>query len=76
MPDVELCACGKPLHYNDPQAEAYVRRMVAEHGECVRIQTVSGIWLVPRHYIALHGIRAKELPYLGFERVDGEENTK
>ena len=26
-------------------------------------------WLVPRHYIALHGLKAWELPGLGFQEV-------
>lgn len=65
-----LCACGQPLHYSDPNAEAAVQRLVDTLGESVRIETPEGTWLVPRHYIALHGLRAEELPRLGFPSVD------
>jgi hypothetical protein len=60
----ELCPCGRVLHYADGKAEAYVKRMVSEHGPAVQITTPSGSWKVPRHYLALHGISAARLPEL------------
>lgn len=66
----ELCHCGQPLHYTDPEVEREVRRMVADLGEFTTI-TVEGLgsWRVQRHYIALHGVIGHELPTLGFEPV-------
>lgn len=70
----DMCACGEPLHYTRPDIEAAMRRLVAKRGELQKI-TVMGIgeWMVPRHYIALHGIKGSELPELaerlGFEQA-------
>lgn len=47
--------------------------LVFRLGTEVEITTPTGTWLVPRHYIALHGIEAKALPQLaeqlGFKKV-------
>jgi len=58
------CACGQPLHYRNPRIQAEVQRLVDELGELTRVRTPDGEWLVPRHYIALHGLSAYELPRL------------
>lgn len=64
-----LCFCGKPLHYSDPRNQALVQMLIDTVGPRLKV-TVSGrTWLVPRHYIALHGIKAAELPFLGFDEV-------
>lgn len=64
------CHCGQPLHYTVPAIEAFMRKLVAEAGEFVDITVVGGkTYRVPRHYIALHGINAADLPTLGFEEV-------
>lgn len=66
MADLEFCGCGRPLHYVDPRAEATVRKLVGEKGRCVLVE-VDGedvAYWVPRHFIALHGLRAQDLPYL------------
>jgi hypothetical protein len=68
-PVEELCHCGRPLHYSDPNIEEKVRGLIAMTGEKVRVTTPGGTWLVPRHYIALHGLKASELPSSTFERV-------
>jgi hypothetical protein len=66
----ELCHCGKPLHYTDPAVEQRVRKLIAELGEYVTVSIFDErTWLVPRHYIALHGIRGWEVPQLGFVEV-------
>jgi hypothetical protein len=66
----EMCHCGRPLHYVDPTAEASVRRMIDLAGsEYVKVTSPGGDFLVQRHYIALHGLKADELPLLGFEKV-------
>jgi hypothetical protein len=69
----DQCACGHPLHYRDPATERAVRQLVAHLGPDIQITTPAGTWLVPRHYVALHGISEVELPQLadrlGFPRV-------
>jgi hypothetical protein len=60
---VDLCGCGRPVHYEDPRIERFVRSMIARKGPCVLVQVEGedyGIW-VPRHYIALHGLRGEHL---------------
>lgn len=57
------CACGKPLHYSDPKIQAWMEDLVADLGEYVKIRRLDGgrAWMVQRHYIALHGVRAQDL---------------
>lgn len=68
------CPCGQPVHYSDPMTEAAVDALVARLGVDVEVTTPEGTWLVPRDYIALHGIKAAELPALaerlGFKKVE------
>lgn len=63
------CHCGRPLHYENASTEAMVRRIVKERGELVKVTVLDRSFMVPRHYIALHGVRGWELPTLGFEEV-------
>jgi hypothetical protein len=67
--DEQLCFCGQPLHYADPVNQAAVQTLVDLLGERVRVTSGGRSWLVPRHYIALHGLRQGELALLGFEEV-------
>lgn len=60
----ELCPCGKPLHYTVPSIERMVRELVRMCGETVDVICDNVTYQVPRHYIALHGIKAQELPKL------------
>ena len=62
----QMCACGRPLHYSNPKARAFVADLVARLGPSIRVTVGGRTWLVPRHYIALHGIKAWALPSLGF----------
>lgn len=64
----ETCACGRPLHYSDPDIQERIERIVEDRGQFIPITTPEGTWLVQRHYIALHGLRAAELPALGLFR--------
>jgi hypothetical protein len=74
MPE-KMCACGKPLHYNDPQIQELMEGHVAKLGECVEIKVLGSgrRFMVPRHYVALHGVRGADIPALaercGFEEV-------
>jgi len=49
--------------------QALVEEYVRQLGECVTVSVNGRAWRVPRHYIALHGLKAAELPFLGFEEV-------
>jgi hypothetical protein len=70
----DLCACGRPLHYTDPAREAYVRRLVADLGPDLRVTIGERSWLVQRHFIALHGLKAWQVPTLAFPEIDDAMN--
>lgn len=59
---VVLCPCGKPLHYKEPSSRTIVEKFIREHGATVVVVTKDGSWLVPRHFIALHGVKSIDLP--------------
>lgn len=63
------CACGRPLHYSDSRIQALVQDQVDKLGEDILVSTRGRTWSVPRHYIALHGIKAAEIESLGFPEV-------
>lgn len=65
----ERCHCGQPLHYTNAHAKALVEELIVELGEFVEVQTPDGRYRVQRHYIVLHGLRAVDLPKLGFEKI-------
>jgi|HubBroStandDraft_5_1064220.scaffolds.fasta_scaffold345534_2 hypothetical protein len=69
-----LCACGRPLHYESDELNEMMEALISVVGETVKVTTPRGTWIVPRHYIALHGIKAVELEQLanhyGWEKVD------
>lgn len=73
MEQPELCACGKPLHYSNPETQRTIQKFIDQLGPTVTIRCFGKALKVPRHFIALHGLRASELPYLaeqyGFEEV-------
>lgn len=75
-PAEELCPCGRPLHYADPQRRRYMEDMVQRLGSTILVSVEGRGWLIPRHYIALHGIKASDLPELsrryGFKEVAGD----
>lgn len=63
------CHCGRELHYSDPVIEAQVHELVQHFGVFINVTVGSRTWRVNRHYIALHGLKAEELPDLGFMEV-------
>ena len=73
MNTFELCACGQRLHYQDPANYAKVAALVRELGSDLPVTVGRRTWMVPRHFIALHGLRAADLPELaliyGFTEV-------
>jgi hypothetical protein len=68
---VKLCHCGKPLHYTDRALEDHVEEMVSRLGEFLEVEVSGRKFLVPRHYIALHGLKGVDVASLGFEEVGG-----
>lgn len=70
---MSMCPCGKPLHYSSKAREYMMLQMVRQLGETVPVSTPAGKWAVPRHFIALHGFEAGELPALaqryGFKKL-------
>lgn len=62
-----LCSCGRPLHYTDPAIEARVSALVESLGPDVVVEAEGVEYRVPRHYIALHGIKAPDLPDLALD---------
>lgn len=67
---VEMCACGRVLHYNSPDAEAAMRRIITLTGEeFANVHCGGKSWRVQKHYIALHGLKAQELDMLAAMRV-------
>jgi hypothetical protein len=62
--DMEMCACGKPLHYLDRSKRVIVEEMIGRLGKETPVSVEGRTWMVPRHFIALHGLIAEELPEL------------
>lgn len=70
LPD--RCHCGLPLHYASAAVRATVDALVATLGPDMKVTVGGRSWMVPRHYIALHGFTASEIPELGFPEVEGD----
>jgi len=69
----EVCACGRPLHYANANHRRWVEAQILLLGTYVKVTVEGRSWMVPRHYIALHGLKAVELPTLGFPEVTALE---
>lgn len=74
--DMEMCACGQPLHYLDKTRRVFVDEMVARLGKEVKVTCGNRSWMVPRHFVALHGLEASELPELAKKYGFTEVKTK
>lgn len=70
----KLCACGKPLHYSNPRLHAMIEQLIGAKGENILVRRVEDnrAWMVPRHYIALHGLKSEDL---GTDRIPGFEEV-
>jgi len=69
--DPSKCWCGRPLHYKQITARRMVEKTIDEYGAFIKVRLEEGkSYNVQRHYIALHGIRGKNLKDLGFEEID------
>jgi hypothetical protein len=74
MAETTPCACGRPLHYSDPSVQRRVQALVDQLGADIVVTLGDRSWSVQRHYIALHGLKATELPTLGFPMVERVTN--
>jgi len=68
------CPCGRPLHYTLPFVGWLVEGQIADEGPEQVVEVIGHRWLVPRHYIALHGLKAEQLPDIA-ERYGFKEAT-
>jgi hypothetical protein len=71
----ELCACGRPLHYTDPEVRKVMDVLVKNLGPDIRVTVINPLtkqpvtYLVQRHFVALHGLDGEEVHKLGFPEV-------
>lgn len=65
-----LCHCGQPLHYTSEPMRLFVEARIKELGPDRKVikETTGEVFLVPRHYIALHGLTEDDLDSLEFKR--------
>lgn len=59
-----MCSCGRLLHYEDPATRTLMDKMVEKFGPLTTVVVGDRSYRVPRHYIALHGLKAWEVPQL------------
>jgi len=67
--ETPTCACGKPLHYRDPELRRQVQRLVDELGPEIEVVHLGRRYLVQRHYLALHGLAGDRLELLADQKV-------
>ena len=65
------CPCGE-VHELSASVRSQYEQVTSGKSATVKVETPEGCWLVPRIYIAVHGLKADELPAMveryGFER--------
>jgi hypothetical protein len=73
-----MCACGMPLHYSDPEKRKIVESLIKMCGVMVTITNSQNgrSWRVPRHFIALHGIKMEEMPHIAIKYAFEEIGRK
>lgn len=63
----ETCACGKKQHIK-PSQLFLLKHLGYMWGDYKEVQIMGGKkYKVPTYYIIVHGLKAKDLPNLGFE---------
>ena len=69
-----MCPCGV-AHELSAEVRGQYERVTAGLDVRLRVETPEGRWLVPRIFIAVHGLKAADLPGLaeryGFEQDGG-----
>lgn len=68
-PCTPICHCGKPIHYASPETRKRAQEIIARMGRHIPVEAGDKVYKVDRHYLALHGLKAGELPELGFEEI-------
>lgn len=63
--------CPDPITHPPTGAEVLMESLITAYGEYVIVSCGGRSWKVPRRYVGLHGLAAKDLPTLGFEEVTG-----
>jgi hypothetical protein len=72
--DPVRCHCGQLLHYSSSAIQRQVEELNARAGNSDMVVTINRrSWRVQRHYIALHGIKAVDLPTLGFLEIPQQD---
>ena len=69
------CPCKEGIHTVDIENPIYkeLHRLIKLQGEIISVTVLNkGSYLVPRIYIAIHGLKAREIDILGFERIKNE----
>lgn len=61
---MELCPCGQPLHYGNEATQRMVEDMIKRLGVSMPVVVDGRTWMVPRHWIALHGLLSADIPLL------------
>jgi hypothetical protein len=64
-----LCHCGQKLHFSNERQKRELEEVINRFGENITIRHGVKKYLVPRTYIALHGIRDKDISKLGFKEI-------
>jgi len=59
----DKCACGQPLHYTDSNLQRLVIEIINNLGPDIKVTLMDGSrsWMIPRHFIALHGLKGQEI---------------
>jgi len=70
----KYCHCGKLKHYSSKEQEQLVKEAEAKYGEFKKIVYLENgkTYLVPIHYILVHGIKGVDLPKLKFMELNNE----
>lgn len=65
----DKCHCGEALHYTNSALQKQVQEIVDKFGPYIDVTVAGRTFRVQRHFIALHGIKGKDLSTLGFTEV-------
>lgn len=65
-PSGDVCGCGWPLHYTDPEAQVRAEAVIRAVGWWLRItvDAVGDFWVPVHWHLAHRGHAARDLPYL------------
>lgn len=58
------CACGRVLHYKQVKKFLKIQAFIDELGPTIDLRVGDEIYRIQRHYLALHGLKSRDLPLL------------